>query len=176
MEVEEEKQTVVETAVTTEVTTVITTLQSFDPVVFPPTLTLAVTEKPEVIKYVVPTVFCGGDFMKIKFARVSGEARCEVRVSDASMKTDGLVLIEKLTATPMAYCVNPGHYYIGCNGPATVNVEYMEATPGNEYNVDHDLSNLPGYYKVLLLSRSGERWLSGTDVQCSSICSKRNTL
>ena len=29
----------------------------------------------------------------------------------------------------------------------------MDATAGNEYNVDHDLSNLPGYYKVLNLQQ-----------------------
>ena len=96
--------------------------------------------------------------MTIQFARVSGDARCEVRLSDAAMKTDGLVLIEKLTATPMVYCLNPGYYLIGCEGPAAVNVQYLDATEGNEYNVDHDLSALPGYYKVLKLEQVEESW------------------
>ena len=62
--------------------------------------------------------------MEVTFERVSGESNCFVRVSTESMKTDGLLLIEKLTSISK-YCLNPGYYLIGCNGPAVVNVHYL---------------------------------------------------
>ena len=68
---------------------------------------------------------CEDGFMEVRFSKVSGDAVCQVRLSDESMKTDGLVLVDKFWATPMAYCLNPGYYYIGCNGAATVNVKYL---------------------------------------------------
>ena len=52
--------------------------------------------------------------MEVHFSKVSGDAVCQVRLSDESMKTNGLVLVEKFWATPKAYCLNPGYYYIGC--------------------------------------------------------------
>ena len=73
--------------------------------------------------------------MEVHFSKVSGDAVCQVRLSDESMKTNGLVLVEKFWATPKAYCLNPGYYYIGCNGAATVNVKYLT------YNKDHDLTS-----------------------------------
>ena len=95
---------------------------------------------------------CEKGFIAVKFSKPSDEVRCEVRLSDASMKTNGLMLIEKLTSTG-AYCINPGYYYIGCRGPAVVNIEYMDATPGNEYNKDHDLTKAP-YWKVVDLEQT----------------------
>ena len=68
--------------------------------------------------------------MEVMFTRVSGEAHCFVRLSNESMKTNGLMLIEKITSANK-YCVNPGYYLIGCNGPAVVNVAYLT------YNQDH---------------------------------------
>lgn len=64
--------------------------------------------------------------------KVSGESRCRMRVSDASMKTDGLVLLDKITSKHIS-CINPGYYYFGCDGPASIEIEYMDATEGNEY-------------------------------------------
>ena len=74
---------------------------------------------------------CDEGFMEVHFSRVSGDAICQVRLSDEMMKTDGLVLVEKFTALPKAYCLNPGYYYVGCNGPAVVNVKYLT------YEKDH---------------------------------------
>ena len=88
--------------------------------------------------------------MEVTFTRVSGEARCFVRLSDESMKTNGMFLIEKLTSANK-YCVNPGYYLIGCNGPAVVNVAYLT------YNQDHDLTASP-YYKVLGLDQIESSW------------------
>ena len=89
--------------------------------------------------------------MEVHFSRVSGDAICQVRLSDEMMKTDGLVLVEKFTALPKAYCLNPGYYYVGCNGPAVVNVKYLT------YEKDHDLTASP-YYKVLKLDQIKEEW------------------
>ena len=88
--------------------------------------------------------------MEVTFTRVSGEARCFVRLSDESMTTNGLMLIEKITSISK-YCVNPGYYLIGCNGPAVVNVAYLT------YNQDHDLTASP-YYKVLGLDQIESSW------------------
>lgn len=55
----------------------------------------------------------------MNFSKVFDGTHCKVRLSDASMKTDGLVLIDSFTGSA-AYCINPGYYYIGCDGPATV--------------------------------------------------------
>ena len=88
--------------------------------------------------------------MEVTFERVSGESNCFVRVSTESMKTDGLLLIEKLTSISK-YCLNPGYYLIGCNGPAVVNVHYLT------YNQDHDLTASP-YYKVLSLDQVESSW------------------
>jgi hypothetical protein len=63
---------------------------------------------------------CTNNFMEVTFPRTACDARCQVRLSDRNMKTDGLVLIEKLTSAGK-YCLNPGYYYIGCNGETTVN-------------------------------------------------------
>ena len=91
--------------------------------------------------------------MEVHFSRVSGDAQCQVRLSNEAMKTNGLVLVDKFTAYPMAYCLNPGYYYIGCNGPAVVNVKYLT------YNKDHDLTAAP-HYKVLKLDQVKEQWTS----------------
>ena len=101
-------------------------------------------------------ITCDEGFIRVKFGKEFDGTRCEVRVSDASMKTDGLVLIEKLTAAA-GYCINPGYYYIGCSGPTSFVVEYMDATVGNEYKVEHKLENAP-YYKVLKLEQVEEHW------------------
>lgn len=37
---------------------------------------------------------CDEGFMEVHFSRVSGDAICQVRLSDEMMKTDGLVLVE----------------------------------------------------------------------------------
>ena len=95
-------------------------------------------------------VACEDDFMEVTFTRVSGEARCFVRLSDESMKTNGLMLIEKITSAAK-YCLNPCYYLIGCNGPAVVNVAYLT------YNQDHDLTEAP-YYKVLGLDQIETSW------------------
>ena len=77
---------------------------------------------------------------------------CQLRVSDVSMKRDGILLVEAFTRT-VKYCLNPGYYYIGCNGAATVNVNYLT------YNEDHELTaETP--YKVLKLDRVTEQWTS----------------
>ena len=89
--------------------------------------------------------------MEVHFSRVSGDAQCQVRLSNEAMKTNGLVLVDKFTAYPKAYCLNPGYYYIGCNGAATVNVKYLT------YNKDHDLTAAPRY-KVLKLDQVMEQW------------------
>ena len=94
---------------------------------------------------------CKDGFMEVHFSRVSGDAVCQVRLSDESMKTNGLVLVDKFWATPEAYCLNPGYYYIGCNGAATVKVNYLD------YNKDHDLTAAP-HYKVLKLDQVKEEW------------------
>ena len=52
---------------------------------------------------------CEDGFMEVHFSKVSGDAVCQVRLSDESMKTDGMVLVDKFWATPMAYCLNPGY-------------------------------------------------------------------
>ena len=96
--------------------------------------------------------------MNVKFTKVSGSSRCSLRLSDLSMKTTGLVLLDKITSEHL-YCLNPGYYYIGCDGPAVINVQYVDATPGNEYNVDHDLTASP-YWKVLQLQQTEEHWTS----------------
>ncbi|OAO16112.1 hypothetical protein AV274_2162 [Blastocystis sp. ATCC 50177/Nand II] len=41
---------------------------------------------------------CDEGFMEVHFSRVSGDARCQVRLSDEAMKTNGLVLVDKFTA------------------------------------------------------------------------------
>ena len=94
---------------------------------------------------------CKEGFMEVHFSKVSGDAVCQVRLSDESMKTNGLVLIDKFGVFPMAYCLNPGYYYIGCNGAATVKVNYLD------YNKDHDLTAAP-HYKVLKLDVVKEEW------------------
>ena len=99
-------------------------------------------------------ITCEEGFMKIKFGKDFDGTRCEVRLSDASMKTNGLVLVDKLTANA-GYCVNPGYYYIGCNGATTVKIEYMEATENPVINVD--LSAAP-LWKVLSMDQFDELW------------------
>lgn len=92
--------------------------------------------------------------INVMFTKVEGESRCRLRVSDLSMRTDGLVLLDKITS-PHLYCLNPGYYYLGCEGPAVVNVNYVDATKGHEYDVDHDLIQSP-YWKVLKLEQIEE--------------------
>ena len=58
------------------------------------------------------SAICKEDFMEVQFSRVSGDAVCQVRLSDESMKTDGLVLVDKFSVVPKAYCLNPGYYYL----------------------------------------------------------------
>ena len=96
--------------------------------------------------------------INVMFTKVEGESRCRLRVSDLSMRTDGLVLLDKITS-PHLYCLNPGYYYLGCEGPAVVNVNYVDATKGHEYDVDHDLNQSP-YWKVLKLEQIEEHWTS----------------
>ena len=92
--------------------------------------------------------------MKVKFGKEFDGTRCEVRVSDASMKTNGLVLIDKLTANA-GYCINPGYYYIGCSGATTVKIEFMDATEDRVINVD--LIAAP-HRKVLSLDQKEVHW------------------
>lgn len=99
--------------------------------------------------------------MKIMFTRVSGEDKCEVRVSDASMKTNGLILINSLTSSSI-YCLNPGYYYIGCQGSAIINVRYLDVSPSDEYNVNHDLTSSP-HWKILRLERTETHWTTVPD-------------
>ncbi|KAM7453259.1 hypothetical protein BLSTO_05998 [Blastocystis sp. subtype 1] len=128
--------------------TMASALKDEDPVVFPnPSVQVTPESKSSTING------CEDGFMEVHFSRVSGDARCQVRLSNEAMKTDGLVLVEKFTATPMAYCLNPGYYYIGCNGAAVVNVKYLT------YNKDHDLTAAP-HYKVLKLDQVKEQWTS----------------
>ena len=47
---------------------------------------------------------CKDGFMEVHFSRVSGDAVCQVRVSDESMKTNGLVLA--LIGSQMGYTIN----------------------------------------------------------------------
>ena len=82
----------------------------------------------------------------MNFSKVFDGTHCKVRLSDASMKTDGLVLIDSFTGSA-AYCINPGYYYIGCDGPATVFIELL----GTKTKLEHDLLSAP-YYKVIALS------------------------
>ena len=99
-------------------------------------------------------ITCEEGFMKIKFGKEFDGTRCEVRLSDASMKTNGLVLVDKFTANA-GYCINPGYYYIGCNGATTVKIEYMEATENPVINVN--LTDAP-HWKVLSLDQVEEHW------------------
>ena len=99
---------------------------------------------------------CEEGFIAIMVTKVSGESRCRMRVSDASMKTDGLVLLDKITSKHIS-CINPGYYYFGCDGPASIEIEYMDATEGNEYKEEHKLLTSP-YYKVLKLEQVEEHW------------------
>ena len=99
---------------------------------------------------------CEDGFLNVLFTKVSGEERCEVRVSDASVKTDGLILIDKLTSTA-AYCLNPGYYYISCRGPAVVNIQYLAGGPDNEYNKDFDLTASP-YAGLITINYMEKEW------------------
>ena len=98
------------------------------------------------------SIICGSNSISIMFTRVSGEEECEVRVSDASNKTNGLILINSLSSSSI-YCLNPGYYYIGCKGAGIINIRYLDVTPDNEYNVNHDLTEYP-HWKVLRLEQT----------------------
>ena len=111
---------------------------------------------------------CGEDFMNVLFTKVDGEEHCEVRVSDASGATDGLVLIDKLTYNA-AYCLNPGYYYIGCRGPARVNVHYLT------FDKTYDLIQDP-YYITLKLEQVVEKWTSVPDSHTSPNIDKSKPL
>ena len=65
---------------------------------------------------------CDSGFSYVEFTRTEGNAVCQVRLSDESLITDGLVLIDKFGATTKAYCLNAGYYTVYCNGPASVTV------------------------------------------------------
>ena len=86
---------------------------------------------------------CKDGFMLVVFTKTFGDESCEVRLSDASLKTNGLMLIEELTEDA-AYCLNPGYYYVSCRGPAEINVRYG---PNNN---NFDLRTAP-YGRVLSL-------------------------
>ena len=69
-----------------------------------------------------------------------------------SNKTNGLILINSLSSSSI-YCLNPGYYYIGCKGAGIINIRYLDVTPDNEYNVNHDLTEYP-HWKVLRLEQT----------------------
>lgn len=89
---------------------------------------------------------CEDGYMRVVFSQVSGEDRCFVRLSDESMKTDGLLLIEQLTSSSSVSCLNPGYYLIGCDGPGVISVGYLNDV------LEHNLDYAP-YYKVLLFNQ-----------------------
>ena len=120
-----------------------------DPAVFPPTSSMTFTKLPVIVE---PSGKCEDGFINAIFNKDFDGTRCEVRLSDASMKTNGLVLVDKLTANA-GYCLNPGYYYIGCNGATTVNVEYVDA----DYKYSVDLTAAP-HWKVLKLEQVVEQY------------------
>ena len=95
--------------------------------------------------------------MNVYFTNQNPEVNCWVRLSDASMKTDGLLLIEHVKTD--AYCLNPGYYLIGCESASSMRVKYP-GIPGPKdevYDVVHDLTEAP-YYKVLSLNQIQVSW------------------
>ena len=62
---------------------------------------------------------CGDDFMLVIFNKAEDGVKCQVRVSDAAERADGLVLISNITSAAN-YCLNPGYYYVGCDGATRV--------------------------------------------------------
>ena len=120
-----------------------------DPAVFPPTSSMTFTKLPVIVE---PSGKCEDGFINAIFNKEFDGTRCEVRLSDASMKTNGLVLVDKFTANA-GYCINPGYYYIGCNGATTVNVKYVDA----DYKYSVDLTAAP-HWKVLKLEQVVEQY------------------
>ena len=57
--------------------------------------------------------------MMVNFNKAEDGVKCQVRVSDAMKKPDGLVMIDSLTSAAN-YCLNPGYYYVGCDGATRV--------------------------------------------------------
>ena len=86
-----------------KIESVLNELKKEDPISFPPSTTLILIQTSEIIRGEEDE--CGDEFMKIMFTRVSGEDKCEVRVSDASMKTNGLILINSLTSSSISVSI-----------------------------------------------------------------------
>ena len=120
-----------------------------DPAVFPPTSSLTFTKAPRIADIAGK---CGDGFISLYFSKELDGTRCELRVSDGSMKTDGLVLIDKLTSGA-GYCLNPGYYYLGCDGPTTVTVEYLTAEEKMVMRME-----VAPYSKILRLEQIGKSW------------------
>ena len=85
------------------------------------------------------------------FTKTFGSDSCEVSLSDASKKTNGLVLIKDLTDSA-AYCLVPGYYYVSCKGPAEVLivhgqnnkiVDLRNAPYGEVVSLDNGASSIP---------------------------------
>ena len=136
------------------------------PTTLPPT-TLPPTDRPTItpseIPSVTPTtiaptegptevVSCGDEFITVRFTRVSGVASCEVRVSDLSGKSNGLLLIANIN-DQASYCLNPGYYYIGCDAAASVNVNYLTS------DQTYDLTTSP-YSVSLAIHQINSPWTS----------------
>ncbi|KAK8794878.1 hypothetical protein WA588_003735 [Blastocystis sp. NMH] len=119
-----------------------------DPVTFSPKTSLTFAKPPMIID---PTGKCGDGFISMYFSKPLDGIRCQVRVSDASRKTDGLVLIDELTSSA-GYCVNSGYYYIGCDGYTEVTFEFL----GTEGKMTRSFY-FP-YWTVLMLQKTGKSW------------------
>ena len=86
-----------ENEVELKIESVLNELKKGDPISFPPSTTLILIQTSEITRG--ESDECGDEFMKIMFTGVSGEEECEVRVSDASNKTNGLILINSLSSS-----------------------------------------------------------------------------
>ena len=104
------------------------------------------TQSPTTVTPTQTPYTCEDGYMRVVFSQVSGEDRCFVRLSDESLKTDGLMLIEQLTSSSSDSCLNPGYYLIGCDGPGVISVGYLNDV------LEHYLDYVP-YYKVLLFNQ-----------------------
>ena len=100
------------------------------PTTLPPTTLPPTTLPPTSIPTVSPTTIvptaplvCTSGFVEVTFSSVSGSSACQIRVSDITGKSNGLLLINGLE-TKKKYCLNPGYYYVGCEDTAVVNVNY----------------------------------------------------
>ena len=100
------------------------------PTTLPPTTLPPTTLPPTSIPTISPTTIvptaplvCTSGFVEVTFSSVSGSSACQIRVSDITGKSNGLLLINGLE-TKKKYCLNPGYYYVGCEDTAVVNVNY----------------------------------------------------